>query len=94
MTRQLGIATVNVVILTGELKPLSVLLVPVITASLQNTYHTQLMNTKHSQGLELANPVMKSSNFYISLLIGTDYYWQFMGDHIIRAMVPLQCNQN
>ena len=37
------------------------------------------------QGLKLANPVTRSSNFEISLLIGVDYYWQFVGDHIVRS---------
>ena len=87
-TRHLGTASVNVETLTGELIPISVLLVPVIAAPLQNTYHAYLTNMEHLQGLHLANPVTKSSNFYISLLIGADYYWQFMGDHIVRGDGP------
>jgi len=42
----------------------------------------------HLQELQLANPVTKSNNFFISLLIGADYYWQFMGDHIVRGDGP------
>ena len=84
----MSIATVDVETLTGELIPLSALLVPVIAAPLQNTYHKQLMNMEHLQGLKLANPVMKSNNFYILLLIDADYYWQFVGDHIVYGNGP------
>ncbi|XP_065917547.1 uncharacterized protein [Dysidea avara] len=88
LTKQLDNATVNVETLTGESIPISVLLVPVIAAPLQNRYHTHLINIEHLQGLQLANPVSTSSNFYISLLIGADYYWQFVGDHIVRGNGP------
>jgi len=87
-TKQLDIATVNVETLTDESIPISVLLVPIIAAPLQNRYHTYLTNMEHLQGLQLANPVSTSSNFYISLLIGADYYWQFVGDHIVRGNGP------
>lgn len=40
------------------------------------------------QGLRLANPVTRSGNFEISLLIGADYYWQFVGDHIVCGEGP------
>jgi len=43
---------------------------------------------KHLHGLQLANPVTKDSKFDISLLIGADYYWQFVGDHIVRGEGP------
>ena len=40
------------------------------------------------QGLELAHPVTSEHNFEISLLIGTDYYWSFIQDHIVRGEGP------
>ena len=87
-TRQLGAAAINVETMTGKQIPISVLLVPTIATPLQNICHTHLTNIKHLQGLKLANPVIKTSNFEISLLIGGDYYWQFVGDHIVRGDGP------
>lgn len=60
-----------------------------IAAPLQNTYHTHLLTMKHLNGLQLANPVTRDSKFEISLLIGADYYWQFVGDHIVRGEGPI-----
>ena len=84
---QLGVATINVITLVGEQIPISVLVLPVIAAPLHNTYHTHLTHLKYLQGLRLANTVTKN-NFENALLIGVDYYWQFVGDHIIRGDGP------
>jgi len=46
-----------------------------------------LTHLKYLQGLRLANPVTKD-NFDITLLIGADYYWQFVSDHIIQGDGP------
>ena len=86
--KHLGISTVNVETLTGEPITLSVLLVPMIAAPLQNIYHTHLLGMKHLNGLQLANPVTKDNNFEISLLIGADYYWGLVGDQIVRGEGP------
>ena len=86
--KQLGVTTIDVETLSGEHITLSVLLMPMIAAPLQNTCHTQLLQMKHLNGLQLANPVTKDSMFEISLLIGADYYWQFVGDHIVRGEGP------
>ena len=40
------------------------------------------------QGLNLAHPVTSDHKFEISLLIGTDYYWSFIQDHIVRGQGP------
>lgn len=40
------------------------------------------------QGLRLAHPVTSDHQFKISILIGTDYYWAFIQDHIIRGEGP------
>ena len=84
---QLGVATINVVTLVGEQIPISVLIIPEIAAPLHNTYHNHLTHLKYLQGLRLANPVTKD-NIEITLLIGADYYWQFVGDHIIWGDGP------
>jgi len=42
----------------------------------------------HLRNLKLAHPVTSEKNFAISLLIGTDYYWRFVKDYIIRGKGP------
>ena len=43
----------------------------------------------HLQGLTLAHPITDKENFEISLLIGSDHYWNFVGDHIVRGNGPI-----
>ena len=89
MTAQcLGIASITVVAKTGELIPLSVLIVPKIAALLQTVSHPQLHRLPYLQGLALAHPVIASKPFEISILIGVDHYWKLIGDHIIRGDGP------
>ena len=40
------------------------------------------------QGLNLANPVTFEHKLEIFILIGTDYYWSFIQDHIVRGEGP------
>ena len=87
-TAHLGVTTVNVEALTGEQIPISILVVPVIAIPLHNAYHHHLRHMSYLQGLRLANPVTRSGNFDISLLIGADYYWQFVADHIVCGEDP------
>jgi len=87
-TKWLGVTTVNIEVLTGEQIPLSVLVVPVIAAPLHNIYHHHLRHMSYLQGLRLANPVTRTGNFDISLLIGANYYWQFVDNHIVRGEGP------
>ena len=42
----------------------------------------------HLRDLKLAHPITSDKNFTISLLIGTDHYWSFVEDHIIRGKGP------
>lgn len=45
---------------------------------------------KHLNGLQLAIPVTKGNNFAkISLLIGADYDWEFVGNQIVRGEGPI-----
>ena len=74
---------------SGELIPLSVLIVPSISAPIQNSISTSVRSMRHLRGLKLAQPVTSEGNFTISLLIGTDYYWSFVQDHIVRGQGPI-----
>ena len=42
----------------------------------------------HLKGLYLAHPITENENFGISILIGADYYWSFVQDHVIRGDGP------
>ena len=80
--------TVEIQTLSGELIPISVLVVPTIAAPIQNVVPLSVSTMPHLQGLKLAHPVTSNKNFTILLLIGTDYYWNFVQDTIIREDGP------
>ena len=71
----------------GDEVPLSVLIVPKIATPLKNLMHSPV-NFPYLQGLTLAHPVTHTSDFEISLLIGADFYWSIVEDHIIRGYRP------
>ena len=70
---------------TGELVSLSALVVPTIATPIFNPLDTDTLQLPYLKGLPLAHPVTAAENFEISLLIGADYYWDLVGDHIIRG---------
>ena len=51
--------------------------------------HTSCQQISHLKGLQLALPITENENFEISVLIGADYYWSFVQDHIIRGDGPI-----
>jgi len=69
---------------SGQLIPISVLIVPSISAPIQNLVSTCVYNMPHLRK-KLAHPVSSEKKFTISLLIGTDHYWSFVEDDIIRG---------
>ena len=89
MTPQnLSVALINIVAKTGELIPLSVLVVPRIAAPLQTVSHAKLTSLPYLHSLTLAHPITGDKHFEISLLIGVDHYWKLVGDHTIRGDGP------
>ena len=76
--QKLGVMTVEIETITGELISLSVLIVPTIAALIQNAVPMSVSTIPHLSGLKLAHPVTSDKNFTISILIGTDYYWEFV----------------
>ena len=87
-TQKLGVATVEVETESSELIPVSVLIVLSIAAPIQNLVSTSVYTMPHLCDLKLAHPITSDKNFTISLLIGTDHYWSFVEDHIIRGKGP------
>jgi len=77
-SQKLGVAMVEVETESGELIPLSVLIVPSIAAPIQNLVSTSVCTMPHLWDLKLAHPVTSREKFTISLLFGTGYYWNFI----------------
>ena len=74
--------TVEIEAVNGELIPISALIIPTIAAPIQNAVPISVSTMPHLRGLKLAHPVTCNKTFTISLLIGTDYYWEFVQDNI------------
>ena len=74
--------------ITGEKIPISVLIVPTIALPLQNPVHTSIKEFPYLRRLPLAYPLTDNEKFEISVLIGADYYWQFVQDHVIQGSGP------
>ena len=55
-----------------------------IAAALTTTISNTTSKPSHLKGLPLIHPLSSEYNFEISLLIGADFYWDPIGDHIIR----------
>ena len=89
MPQCLDVTTVNIVSHTGEMIPLSVLVVPKIAAPLHCITSSKLRELPYLRNLTLAHPIMKEdSQFDISLPIGVDHYWKIVEDHIVRGDGP------
>ena len=86
--RNLDVATISIQTTSGEKIPISVLIVPTIALSLQNPIRSSIKEFPYLRGLPLAYPVTENENFEISVLIGADYYWHFVQDHVVRGKGP------
>ena len=60
-----------------------------IAALIQIVVPISVSAMPHLRGLKLAHPVTSNKTFTISLLIGTDYYWEFVQDTIIIRDDPV-----
>ena len=86
--RNLPVGVIQVHTIAGDKISISVLIVPKIAPPLQNLPRTSLQQVPHLNGLQLAHPITENENFEISVLIGADYYWSFVQDHIVRGNGP------
>ena len=87
---KLEVATIHLHILSGQMIPLTVLIVPTIAAPIQNLNKKtlDLADFPHLSGLHLAQPVTSTKQLTINLLIGADHYWDVIEDHIIKGKGP------
>ena len=87
--KELNVANLQVITNTVMTISITVLIVPSIATPLENTVKTStLSQLSYLKGLQLAHPVTRSDSFEISLLIGADHYWDFVGDHTVRGNGP------
>ena len=84
----LSVACVFVETESGESIPITILIVPFIAAPLQSSVRASVSTFQHLQGLKLAHPITNEDNFQVSMLIGTDFYWRFIEDNIVRGDGP------
>ena len=84
LNKKMAVGQIYVKTKSGEL-PITVLIVPTIATPLRNTLKTNVTQLLHLRGLPLGHPVMRDGSFKISLLIGSDHYWDIVEDHIIRG---------
>ncbi|VDI53500.1 Hypothetical predicted protein [Mytilus galloprovincialis] len=68
--------------------PIEVLVVPTIASPITNYSENDTRNCKHLIGLRLAHPITNDDKLSISLLIGADFYWDFIEDTVIRGKGP------
>ena len=67
--------------------PIDVLVIPTIAAPLQNIPQ-RIQQLPYLRDLKLAHPISGSSSFAIDMLIGADFYWDIVGNHIVRGNGP------
>ncbi|XP_063400011.1 uncharacterized protein LOC134684639 [Mytilus trossulus] len=67
--------------------PIRVLIVPEIAAPLK-TYIRKAAKLSYLSEIKLAHPVTANDNFQVSVLVGADYYWSIIENHIIRGDGP------
>ncbi|XP_006814648.1 uncharacterized protein LOC102810052 [Saccoglossus kowalevskii] len=86
--RSFNVSTLSVHTITGKKKNISALVVPNISTPTKNLITSSLLELPYLRNLNLAHPISGSESFEISILIGADYYWDFVGDHIVRGPGP------
>jgi len=93
-SRSLEVITLFIHTLNSAHIPISVLIVEQLATPIHNSVYTHLNKVPYLKGLMLAHPVTGDDNFEISILIGADYYWDFVQDGIVRVMGQQQLNHN
>ena len=92
LNRQVNVAVVNLVTMTGQSIPLTVLVVPRIATPLQNTVTFNVAHLPHLQNLPLAHPQSADKEFDVSLLVGADHYWDMLVILLYEVMDQQQWN--
>jgi len=67
--------------------PIDILVIPTIAAPLQNIPQ-RIQRLPYLRDLKLAHPISGSFSFAIDFLIGADFYWDIVENHIVRRKEP------
>ena len=85
LNREVSVAKISLLTLSGQPISITVLVVPRIATPLQNTVTLSVTRLPHLQSLTLAHPLTAEKEFNISLLVGADHYWDIFGNNVIRG---------
>ena len=86
--QQVGVATVHVIADNRQMITVRVLIVPTITTPNSNRLQHAVSALPYLRELKLAHPGTADSTFAISMLIGADFSWDLVEDHVIRGNGP------
>ena len=85
---KLDVATIYLHGISGLVIPLTFLIVPTIAAPIHTVDHKEITHLPYLEGLQLAHPISSAERFSITLLIGSDQYWNIVEDHVVRGNGP------
>ena len=88
VNREVNVAVISLLTMSGQAIPLTVLVVPRIATPIQNTVTSSVTRLPHLQNLPLAHPLTTDKEFDISILVGADHYCDIVGDRVIRGDGP------
>ena len=74
--------------LSGDFINITAVVVPQISTPIRNLSTRDITKFQYLQNVKLAHPPTPRSDGDITVLIGSDYYWQFVEDHVIRGNGP------
>lgn len=80
--------TFNVHTITSDKIAISALVVPVISAPVKNYVNSSLLGLSYLRKLRFAHPISNEDSFEITVLIGADFYWDFMENNVIKGHGP------
>ncbi|XP_006816676.1 uncharacterized protein LOC100368473 [Saccoglossus kowalevskii] len=78
--------------LTGDIVSIEPLVIPDISNNLTHHVTPDLLDLPYLRHLNLAHPVSIDQSFDIDILIGLDYFWEMVGDRVIRGSGPVAVN--
>lgn len=78
---------VKLELLSGSKLELTTLIVPTITSPVKNLINSTVLHHDYLKALPLAQQT-EVDVFCIDLLIGADYYWNIVGDEVVRGSGP------
>ncbi|XP_077996706.1 uncharacterized protein LOC144450013 [Glandiceps talaboti] len=88
-TRKFDVTTLSIRTINGGKCNISAMITPKIAPPTKNLITRSLVDLPHLRDLTLAHPASEINSFEISILIGIDYFWKLVGNHIVRGPGPI-----